>query len=143
MSELPDAQRTGARPPGVVRAAAALVAAQGAVAVGFAGFLVVNASASAQRLGALLGEAGMFLVIGAAVLLVAWGLVKGRFWARTPAIVVQLLLLPVAYSLLVPSRQVLAGALVGAVVLAALLLLLSNPAKSWALDLDERRRQDG
>jgi hypothetical protein len=104
---------------------------------------VVNASASAQRLGALLGEAGMFLVIGAAVLLVAWGLVKGRFWARTPAIVVQMLLLPVAYSLLVPSRQVLTGAVVGAVVLAALVLLMSNPAKNWALDLDERRRRDG
>jgi hypothetical protein len=49
----------------------------------------------------------------------------------------------VAYSLLVPSRQVLAGALVAAVVLAALLLLMSNPAKSWALGLDERRRRDG
>jgi hypothetical protein len=127
----------------VVRAAAILVAAQGLVGMGFAVFLLVDASASAQRLGALLGEAGMFLVIGAAVLVVARGLARGRFWARTPAIVVQLLLLPVAYSLLVPSRQVVIGAVTAAVVLAALLLLMSNPAKSWALDLDDERRRGG
>jgi hypothetical protein len=53
---------------------------------------------------------------------------------------VQLLLLPLAYSLLVPSRQVLAGAVTGAVVLAALLLLLSAPARAWALDQDDARR---
>jgi uncharacterized protein (DUF2062 family) len=83
------------------------------------------------------------LLVGLAVLWVAWGLARGRFWSRTPAIVVQILLLPVAYSLLVPSHQVLLGALVGAVVLAVLLLLMSNPAKSWALDLDEQRRRGG
>jgi hypothetical protein len=126
----------------VVRAAAALVGVQGLVGVGFAGYLVVNSDAGAQGVGAMLGESGMFLVLGAALLAVAWGLFRGRFWARTPAIVAQLLLLPVAYSLLVPSRQHLAGAVTAAVVLAALLLLLSAPARVWALDLDDSRRRD-
>ena len=125
----------------MVRAAAAVVGAQGLVGVGFAGYLVVNASGGAQGLGGILGESGMFLLLGAALLGLAWGLSRGRFWARTPAVVVQLLLLPVAYSLLVPSRQVLAGAITAVVVIAALLLLLSAPARAWALDLDDTRRR--
>jgi hypothetical protein len=136
----PRADARGARPPGPVRAAAALVGLQGLVAVGFAGYLVVRAGTGSQGLGGVVAESGMFLLIGAALLLVALGLAKGRFWARTPAVVVQLLLLPLAYSLLVPSHQVLAGAVTGAVVLAALLLLLSAPARAWALDQDDARR---
>jgi hypothetical protein len=140
-ADIPRADSRGAPPPGVVRAAAAVVGAQGLVGVGFAGYLVVNASGGAQGLGGILGESGMFLLLGAALLGLAWGLSRGRFWARTPAVVVQLLLLPVAYSLLVPSRQVLAGAITAVVVIAALLLLLSAPARAWALDLDDTRRR--
>ena len=139
--DFPTSDARGARPPSVIRAAAGVVGAEGLLAAGFAGYLVVNAAGESQGLGAVLGESGMFLVIGAAVGWVGWGLARGRFWARTPAIVVQLLLLPVAYSLLVPSRQVVAGAVVGVVVLAALLLLLSAPARIWALDLDDERRR--
>src|SRR5882757_4636045 len=97
--------------------------------------------AGAQGMGALLGEGAMFLPPGAALLAVAGGLFRGRFWARTPAVVVQLLLLPVAYSLLVPSGQTLAGAITAVVVIGALLLLLSAPARTWALDLDDTRRR--
>jgi hypothetical protein len=144
VSAAPDSPRAdgrGARPPGPIRAAAGLVGLQGLVAVGFAGFLVLAAGAGAQRLGGVLAESGMFLLIGAALLWVALGLLRGRFWARTPAIVVQLLLVPLAYSLLVPSRQVLAGAVTGVVVVAALLLLLSAPARDWAQDHDAARRR--
>jgi hypothetical protein len=137
--ESPSAEGRAARPPGPVRAAAGLVGLQGLVAVGFAGYLVV-AGGQAQQLSGVLAESGMFLLIAAALLWVAAGLLRGRFWARTPAIVVQLLLLPLAYSLLVPSRQVLAGAVTGVVVVAALLLLLSAPARDWAQDHDTARR---
>jgi hypothetical protein len=124
----------------VVRAAAALVALQGLAGVGFAGYLVVNGASAAQGTGAVLPEAGLFLVIGAAVLALARGLARGRFWARTPAIVVQLLLLPVDWSLLMTAHRVVAGLLAGALLLATLALLMCPPARDWALDLDDRRR---
>jgi hypothetical protein len=133
----------GSRPPSAVRAAAALVGLQGLVGAGFAGYLVLNSGAGAQGMAAILGEGGIFLLLGVALLAVAGGLFRGRFWARTPAIVVQLLLLPVAYSLLVPSSQILVGAITAVVVLATLLLLLSPPARTWALDLDDSRRRSG
>jgi len=139
--ESPRAAGRAARPPGPILAAAGLVGLQGLLGAGFAGFLVLRAGAGAQRLGGVLAESGMFLLIGAALLWVALGLLRGRFWARTPAIVVQLLLLPLAYSLLVPSHQVLAGAVTGVFVLAALLLLLSGPARLWAQDHDDARRR--
>jgi hypothetical protein len=138
--ESPRADGRAARPPGPIRAAAGLVGLEGLVAVGFAGYLVLAAGAGAQRLGGVLAESGMFLLIGAALAWVGLGLFRGRFWARTPAVVVQLLLMPLAYSLLVPSRQVLAGALTAVVVVAALLLLLSAPARLWAEDHDDARR---
>jgi hypothetical protein len=124
-----------------IRAAGLLVGLQGLVGVGFALFEVLNLRSATLGVGAVLGEAGMFVVLGVALLAVAAGLVRGRFWARTPAVVVQILLLPVAYSLLVPSRQVLLGAVVAVVALLGLGLLLCAPSRGWAENLDEARRQ--
>lgn len=124
----------------MVRAAGGLVGLEGLVGVGFAGFLALNAASATQHVGGVLGEAGLFLVIGLGVLALARGLLRGRFWARTPAIVVQLLMLPVAWSLLTGHR-VLIGVVTGAVSLATLALLMCPPARDWALDLDDRRRE--
>ena len=88
-------------------------------------------------IGAVLGEAGYFALIGAALLFVAFGLVTGRRWARTPAIVTQLLLLPVVYSLIGPSQQLLIGLATGAVVFATFMLLISERSRAWSMD-DER-----
>jgi hypothetical protein len=119
-----------------------LVGAEGLVAVGFAVYLVARVGAGTLGLRAILGEAGMYLIIGAAVIAVGLGLVRGRFWSRTPAIVVQILLLPVGYSLLVPSHQTVLGAVVAVVVLATLGLLLSGPSRAWSEDLDRARRHN-
>ena len=124
----------------MVRLAGGLVGLEGLVGVGFAGFLALNAASATQDVGGVLGEAGLFLVIGLGVLALARGLLRGRFWARTPTIVVQLLMLPVAWSLLTGHR-VLIGLVTGAVSLAGLGLLMCPPARDWALDLDDRRRE--
>ena len=63
-------------------------------------------------------------------------LVTGRRWARTPAIVTQLLLLPVVYSLIGPSRQLLLGLLTGAVVFTAFMLLISERSRAWSMGAD-------
>jgi hypothetical protein len=66
------------------------------------------------------------------VLTVAVGLAAGRRWARTPAIVLQLLLLPVVYTLLGPNHQLFFGLLSGAVVITALLLLITERSRRWS-----------
>ena len=125
-----------AGPPPQVRAAGVLVAAQALLALVFAGFLVVRASSAELPVSFVLGEAGYFAVIGAALLAVGLGLLAGRRWARTPAIVTQLLLLPVVYSLIGPSRQLVLGIVAGAVVVTAFLLLISERSRMWSMGLD-------
>ncbi|WP_051342899.1 hypothetical protein [Pseudonocardia spinosispora] len=134
-------ERTGSRPPTQVRAAGVVVGLQGLVGVGFAVSLVARVGDSSLGLVPVLGEAGMFLVMGVVLILVGRGLLRGRFWARSPAVVVQMILLPVAYSLLVPSHQPFIGTVVAVVAAGTLYLLLSGAARTWSQDLDEERRQ--
>jgi hypothetical protein len=124
------------RAPWQVRAAGAVVGLQGLLGVGFAVALAVRAGGSSAPVGAVLGEAGYFAIIGIALLLVGIGLLTGRRWARTPAIVTQLLLLPVVYSLIGPSRQLVLGIVTGVVVVATFLLLISEASREWSMGLD-------
>jgi hypothetical protein len=123
-------------PPWQIRAAGVTVGVEGLLGVGFAVLLALRAADSPAGVGAVLGEAGYFLVIGAGVVFVAVGLLTGRRWARTPAIVAQLLLLPVVYSLIGPSHQLLLGIVSGIVVIATFLLLISEPSREWSVGLD-------
>ena len=102
-----------------MRAAGALVGLETLAAAAFTAVLAVRSGSAELGVGAMLGEAGFFLLVAVALGAVAAGLWTGRRWARTPAIVTQLLLLPVVYSLLGPSRQLLIGLVAGAVVVAA------------------------
>ncbi|MGH8966444.1 MAG: hypothetical protein ACRDXB_14125, partial [Actinomycetes bacterium] len=89
----------------------------------------------------IVGEAGYFVLVGAALSAVGLGLVAGRRWARTPAIVTQLLLLPVVYTLIGPSHQLVLGILAGVYVVCTFLLLISEASRTWAIGMDELRRQ--
>jgi hypothetical protein len=132
------------RAPRQVRLAGVLVGVQGLLAAGFAVALVVRAltvEGSGLLVRDIVGEAGYFVLVGAALVAVGLGLVAGRRWARTPAIVTQLLLLPVVYTLIGPSRQLLLGIVAGLYVAGTFLLLISEPAKVWAMGLDESRHQ--
>jgi nitrogen fixation-related uncharacterized protein len=127
-------------PPATIRAAGALVGLQALVAVGFAVYALIRIRSGVLGVSAVLGEAGMYLLVGVALLAVALGLLRGRFWARTPAVVVQILLLPVAYTLLVSAHRLLIGAVVAVVAVGGLALLLCGPSRLWAEDLDNARR---
>jgi hypothetical protein len=123
-----------------VRLAGVLVGLQGLLALGFAVALVVRAltvEATGLLVRDIVGEAGYFVVVGVALVAVGVGLVTGRRWARTPAIVAQLLLLPVVYTLLGPSRQLLLGIVAGVFVASTFLLLISEASRAWAMGLDE------
>jgi len=119
-----------AAPPPQIRVAGVLVGLQGVAAVVFA--VLVGIQASAQPLGSVLGEVGYFAIIGIALVFIGAALVTGRRGARTPAIVTQLLLLPVVYSLIGPSRQLLLGIAAGVYVVATFLLLISERSRVWA-----------
>jgi hypothetical protein len=133
------------RAPRQVRLAGVLVGVQGLLALGFAVALVwraLTADGGGLPVRDIVGEAGYFVLVGAALVAVGLGLVAGRRWARTPAIVTQLLLLPVVYTLIGPSRQLLLGVVAGVFVAGTFLLLISEASKVWATAADELRRQE-
>ena len=123
-----------------MRLAGVLVGLQGVAGIAVAVAILIRAVAADAPSGALLGESGFFLLLGGAVLAAGAGLVRGRRWARTPAIVTELLLLPVVYSLLGPSRQLLLGVVAGAYVLTTFLLLISERSRMWSMDLDPEQQ---
>lgn len=113
-----------------------IVAAQGLLGLGFAVLLAVRAGDADLPVGFVLGESGFFALVGVALTVAGVGLVGGRRWARTPAIVTQLLLLPVVYSLIGPSRQLVLGLIAGGVVFVAFMLLISERSREWSMGLD-------
>jgi hypothetical protein len=119
-------------PPTSVRIAAAVVCLQGALGVLFAAALVVAALSGAERVSDVLGEAGYFALLGGGVLAVGIALLRGHRWARTPALVVQLLLLGVAWYAAGPSGRPEYGVPIGMVCVAVAVTLLSSPARAWA-----------
>jgi hypothetical protein len=119
-----------------VRAAGVLVAVQALAALAFAVALVVRTGATPVGAGPVVGEAGFFLLVAVALGAVAVGLLTGRLWARTPALVTQLLLLPVVYSLIGPSRQAVVGLLAGTLVFATFMLLLNERSRRWSMGVD-------
>jgi hypothetical protein len=120
-------------PPPQIRAAGALVAVQALAAIAFAIVIGVQASSLNLPFVAVLGETAYFVVIGLALLGVGIGLVRGRRGARTPAIVTQLLLLPVVYSLIGPSQELVLGIAAGVYVAGTFLLLISEPSRTWSM----------
>lgn len=132
-----DRARASATAPQNVRFAGVLVGVQGVAGVVMALLLAVRAFGTrGPSVSFGLAEAGFFLLMGAAVLAVGVGLVRGRRGVRTPAIVVQLLLLPVVYSLIGPSRQLLLGILAGVLVIVTFLLLISEQSRRWSMGED-------
>lgn len=123
--------RASGAPPPQVRLAGALVGAQGLLGIGYA--VAIGVQAQGQPFGSVAGEVGYFAVVGLALAFVGGALLTGRRGARTPAIVTQLLLLPVVYSLIGPSHQLVLGVSAGVYVAATFLLLISERARQWAL----------
>lgn len=118
-------------PPPAVRAAAALVGVQalglGAVAV----LALLSGLRTRAPAGELIGQLAYYLVLGVGVAAVGYGLVRGRRWSRTPAIVIQIISGAVGVWLLTASGQPLWGGLVLGVALLAGWLLLSGQANTW------------
>ncbi|MEQ3550769.1 hypothetical protein WIS52_09825 [Pseudonocardia nematodicida] len=120
--------------PENVRVAGVLVGLQGLTGVVVAVVLGVRAvGADGARVYYGLAESGIFLLLGGAVVGLGYGLFRGVHGCRTPAIVVQLLLLPVVYSVIGPSGQLLWGIVCGLFVVLTFLLLISEQSRRWSM----------
>ena len=117
----PASDSPSARPGMPGRLAAAVLAVQVLALFAFAVFYVVElvqgASDNASR---VVMSIVLILVFAAGLGLLAWGLWRGSPWARTPTIVWQALLLPIAWGLFQSGRPeigtVVALAAVGGIV---------------------------
>ncbi|MEV5353913.1 hypothetical protein [Streptomyces sp. NPDC052693] len=128
-------ETTGPRPRRVTYAAL-LAALEGlALVVGGVWILVLGFTGHPDdRQQAVTG--GITLVVLALLpLLAARGLLALRSWSRGPAVITQLMALPVAYNLLQADSMAIPGGIALAVVAVASLVLLINPETTRALGI--------
>lgn len=117
--------------PRTVRIAGVLVGLQALAGLAFV--VAVLVGSGTQSMTNRLGEAGYFLLLSAGVGAVAVGLVRGARWARTPAIVVEILLIGVAWYALGGAQRPELGIPVGVYCLAVIVLLFLRAARTWAM----------
>ncbi|AZP20341.1 hypothetical protein ACIGMX_08090 [Streptomyces aquilus] len=143
--QTPAPEETAGPRPRRLTYAAALAALEGlALVVGGVWMLVEGLAGDPDdRQTAVTG--GITLVVLALLpLLAARGLLARRGWSRGPAVITQILALPVAYNLLQADSVAIPAGIALAVVAVAALVLLVNPATTQALGIKgPGRAQDG
>ncbi|WP_101787764.1 hypothetical protein [Nonomuraea indica] len=115
------------RPPSLV-AAALVVALEGLIALGLGGYGILETlRGAASDLTAGLAAGAFGLLVGAGLLWVAWGgLLKVERWGRAPGVLAQILLIPVAVTL-IQSQQALPGGTLLVMAVVGLAALLAPP----------------
>lgn len=133
--QIPTTEETGPRPRRLTYAAL-LTALEGlGLVVGGVWILVLGLTGHPDdRQQAVTG--GITLIVLALLpLLAARGLLGRRSWSRGPAVITQLLALPVAYNLLQADSMAIPAGIALAVVAVASLVLLVNPETTRALGI--------
>ncbi|MER5480453.1 hypothetical protein ABT026_26290 [Streptomyces sp. NPDC002734] len=127
-----DPEKSEGPRPGRLTAAAAISGLEGlALLAGGIAMIALGAGDGDVRSGVTGGLT--LLVLALLPLTAARGLLARRSWSRGPAVITQLLALPVAYSLLqADSVAIWAGILLGAAAVVGLVLLV-HPATAQAL----------
>ncbi|MEU5719455.1 hypothetical protein AB0G71_27545 [Streptomyces sp. NPDC020403] len=126
----------GPEKPGRIAALAALTAIEGAaLAVGGVSMLVMGLlgrpdSPQQAEMGGL-----TLIALGLIPLLAARGLLRRRSWSRGPALITQLMALPVAWTLLRSQGALIPAGIALAAVAVTALVLLFNPATTRALGI--------
>ncbi|MFR9732109.1 hypothetical protein ACL03H_23030 [Saccharopolyspora sp. MS10] len=126
-------------PPRTVRVAAVLTIAEAVAGLAFVAALLVRTTA--PDLGGVntldrtdtFAEAGYFGLVSLAVLAAGIGMWRGRHWARTPALLLQLILIGIAWYAIGPSGQPLFGFAVGVPAVVVLWLMFGKQGREWSL----------
>ncbi|MEU6401282.1 hypothetical protein [Streptomyces sp. NPDC046985] len=127
------ADAVGARPRRLT-CAAALCGLEGlALVVGGVWLLVLGASGGGRQQAVTVGIT--VLVLALLPLLAGRGLLLRRTWSRGPAVITQIMALPVAYSLLQANSVAVPAGIALAVVAVLALVLLVHPATTRALGI--------
>jgi hypothetical protein len=124
--------------PASIRTAGVIVGLQGLAGVGFAIAVLIKAFGGGSTPGNnLFGQAGYFAVIGGGVIICGVGMLLGKTWSRSPAVVVEILLLGVAWYATGPSGRPEYGLPVAALCVLALVLMFRPTSRAWALGDNE------
>ncbi|MEU8476275.1 hypothetical protein [Streptomyces hygroscopicus] len=133
-----DAAPAGPRPVRLT-AAALLAAAEGVVLLGFGVYVLImglTGDPESPQQAEMLGVTVLALAL--LPLLAARGLWLRRRWSRGPAMITQLMALPVAWTLLQNGGGLIAAGVATAVAALAVLVLLINPTATEALGIGPR-----
>ncbi|MFJ8820582.1 hypothetical protein ACIREE_02225 [Streptomyces sp. NPDC102467] len=122
--------------PGRLTAAAALAGLEGAALVaGGISMLVAGMAGNPDNPEQAVTGGVTLIVLALLPLLAARGLLARKAWSRGPAIITQIMALPVAYTLLQADSVAIPGGIALAAVAIAALVLLVNPATTRALGI--------
>src|SRR2546430_6518613 len=121
-----------------VRGAGLVVTLQGLAGVGFAVAVLVRAFGGHSSPGNnLFGEAAYFAVLGGGVLACGIGLLLGKTWARTPSVVVEIILLGVAWYATGPSGRPEFGVPVAGLSVLVIILLFTGRSRAGSLGAED------
>ncbi|MFJ4778464.1 hypothetical protein [Streptomyces sp. NPDC088762] len=125
--------------PGRLTAAAALTALEGLALAGLGVYMLFVGIAGDPDSPQQAETGGVTLLALAALpLIAARGLRLGRRWSRGPALITQLMALPVAWTLYTTGGAMIAAAVGLAVAAVAVVVLLVNPTATEALGIGPR-----
>ena len=135
--QTPAPETAAAEPrPGRLTAAAALAALEGlALVAGGGSMLVLGVTGDPDNRQQAVTGGVTLIVLALLPLLAARGLMLRRGWSRGPAVITQIMALPVAYNLLQADSIAIPGGIALAVVAITALVLLVNPATTRALGI--------
>ncbi|WP_248965741.1 hypothetical protein [Sphaerisporangium perillae] len=118
--------------PVTLTVAAVVLAIEGVTAIALGGYAAVETIIGTPAdVSSSIAVSAFGVIIGAALLWVAYGLLGAARWSRAPGVVTQIFALPVAVSLF-QSEQIVLGVLLAVVALAGLVGLLA-PATTRAM----------
>ncbi|MFC6081609.1 hypothetical protein [Sphaerisporangium aureirubrum] len=113
--------------PATLIVAAAVLAVEGLTAMALGGYAGVQTVVGApSAVGDSIVISALGVVVGAALVWVAWGVLSAARWSRAPGVVTQIFSVPVGISL-VQSAQYVPGVLLLALALAGVGALLAPP----------------
>lgn len=128
--------------PGRLTAAAALTGLEGAALVAGGLYVSVRGLTGDGSAGQALTAGVTLVALAVLPLVAAKGLLARRGWSRGPAIMTQIISLPVAWTLLQADSMLIPGGIALGVAAVTTLVLLVNPATTVALDIRGPGRAD-